>query len=133
MLILSNTIAQTLAPGQAMTFNQIILDSGSAECFRPNSGSVGLKLKNAIYLVSFGANIGATEEGAAQIGVFLNGSALNEMTMISQTAAAGDLNSVSKTTAIRTCCCAPETITVVNNGTTTVNLDNPLLFVKRVA
>ncbi len=133
MLILSNTIAQTLSPGQAMTFNLIILKTGNAECFRLNSGSIGLRCKNAIYEVSLGTDIGATEEGTAQLAINLNGSTLNETIMTSQTAAAGDLNNVSKRTAIPTCCCAPETVTVVNIGTTTVNIDNPLLFVKRVA
>ena len=48
-------------------------------------------------------------------------------------AAAGDVNNVAKTTAVQTCCCGPETVTIVNTGATTVIVENPSLFIKRVA
>ena len=38
MIILSNSVAQTLAPGQSATFDTIILKTGKAECFRRNTG-----------------------------------------------------------------------------------------------
>lgn len=34
---------------------------------------------------------------------------------------------------LRTCCCGPETLTIVNNGETTVVVEQPLLKIKRVA
>lgn len=134
MIILTNTVSQELAPGQSLTFNLKILHTGCAECFREGSGSVILGQRNAIYDIDFSANIGATvAAGAAQLAITSNGSPLVETTMISTTAAVGDLNHVGKHTAIRTCCCGPESVTIVNTGETTVVVENPSLFVRRLA
>ena len=134
MIVLSNSVAQTLGPGQSATFDTIISHTGNAECFRNNSGAVRLRFRSAIYGVSCGANIGATETGEAQLAVCLDGAPLLETTMISQTAAAGDLNSVSRETSVNTCCCDGGAITVVNTGTTTINLGaHPVLRIVRIA
>jgi len=134
MIILSNSIAQTLAPGQSATFDTIVSHTGNAECFRPNSGAVRLRCRNAIYNVHCGANIGATAPGAAQIAVVFDGAPLLETTMISQTTTAGDLNSVNRETFVNTCCCNGGAITVVNTGTTEITIGtNPLLYIGRVA
>ena len=124
MIILTNTASQEVGPGQSLTFDTEILRTGCAECHRINSGAVTLRQQQAIYEVHFSANIGATE---------INGSPLVETTMISATAAVGDVNNVAKDTAIRTCCCGPETLTIANTGETTVVVENPSLYVKRVA
>ena len=136
MIVLSNTIAQTLAPGQSLTFDTVIMHTGCAECYRKNSGSVILRAQNAIYECQFGANIGSdTAASDAQIALELDGSPLLETTMISVTTTAGDLNKVSCDTAVKTCGCGgANSITVVNTGPTTVNIGaNACLFVKRVA
>ena len=134
MIVLSNSVAQTLAPGQSATFDIIVSHTGNAECFRPNSGAVRLRCRNAIYDVEFGTNIGATAPGAAQIAVYFDGAPLLETTMISQTAAAGDLNNVNRRTSVNTFCCNGGAITVVNTGTTEITLGaNPLLYIGRVA
>lgn len=135
MIVLSNTVAQTLAPGQAMTFDTEVLHTGCAECHRNNSGAVIFRANGAIYECKFGANIGSTEVGDAQIALVVNGAPLLETTMIHTTATAGDLNRVSCDTAVKTCCgTGGESVTVVNTGTTTVNVGaNPCLFIKRVA
>ena len=135
MIILSNSIAQTLDPGQSVTFDTVVSKTGCSECFRVGSGVVTLRQQKAIYEIKFGANIGAATAGdAAQLAISINGSPLVEGSMISTTAAAGDLNNVGKDTAIRTCCCGPETCTITNTGTTTVNIDKgPSLFIRRIA
>lgn len=133
MIILTNNASLELAPGQSLTFNTDILHTGCAECHRTGSGAVTLRMQQAIYDVFFKANIGATAPGAAQIAMFLNGSPMPETTMVSTTAAAGDVNNVACETAVRTCCCGPETLTIVNNGETTVVIEQPLLKIKRVA
>lgn len=134
MLILSNSIAQVLNPGQAATFDTIVLKTGCAECFRPNSGAVRLKFKEAMYEVEFGANIGATAEGAAQMAIAFDGGPLLETTIISQTAAAGDLNNVNRETAVKTDCCNPGSLTIINTGETPINIGaNPIFKVKRIA
>lgn len=136
MIVLSNSIAQTLAPGQSLTFDTIILHTGCGECHRPNSGLVNLRAQNGIYEVNFGANIGAeSAAGEAQLNIMLDGSPLGETPMISTNTVAGDLNRVSSTTAVRTCCCGgADAITIANTGTTTITVGaNPCLYVKRVA
>lgn len=134
MIVLSNSVAQTLAPGQSATFDTIVSHTGNAECFRPNSGAVRLRCRNAIYDVEFGANIGTTAPGAAQISVYFDGAPLLETTMISQTAVAGDLNNVNRKTSVNTCCCNGGAITVINTGTTEITIGtNPILYIGRVA
>ena len=136
MIVLSNSNAQTLLPGQSATFNVVVLHTGCAEYYRPNSGTVKLAGRGAIYEVSFSGNVGTTTASdTAQLAIALDGSPLMETTMISTMAAVGDLNNVSSGTYVQTCCCdSANVITVVNTGSTTVNLDaNPLLKIKRNA
>ena len=133
MLILTNDTSLTLGPNQSVTFNLEILHTGCAECHRIGSCAVTLRQQQAIYELHFSANIGAIAPGVAQLAIDINGSPLIATTMVSTTAAAGDVNNVAKDTAIRTCCCGPETCTIVNTGDTTVVVENPSLFIKRVA
>ena len=136
MIVLSNSNAQTLLPGQSATFNVVVLHTGCGECYRPNSGVVNLAGKGSIYEISFGGNIGTETAGdAAQLAIALDNSPLLETTMISTMAAVGDLNNVSRGTYVKTCCCnSANAVTVINTGSTTVNLDaNPLLKIKRNA
>lgn len=131
MISLSNTTAQTLTPGQSITFNTVALHTGCGECHRTNTSSVKLKYKG-IYEVSFSANIGSTVVGVAQLAIQAGGDTLPESTMISTTAAAGDLNNVATTIGVRNCCDDYDRITVTNTGTTTVTIGaNPVLFVSR--
>lgn len=122
MIILSNSIAQTLQPGQSATFDTIVVKTGCAECYRPGSGVVNLRFKDSLYDISFNGNIGATTADAAQLSIAYDNSPMLETTMISQTAAAGDLNNVGASTAVKTMCCDCSAISVVNTGTTVVNL-----------
>lgn len=134
MIILTNTGSPELAPGQSLTFNLVVLHTGRGECFREGSGSVILGQRNAIYDVDFSANIGATvAAGIAQLSIVSNGSPLVETPMISTTTAVGDLNNVGKHTAVKTCCCGPESVTIANTGETTVIVENPSLFIRRLA
>lgn len=133
MIILTNDGSPILAPGQSLTFNIEILHTGNAECHRIGSGAVTMRMLRAIYNVFFKANIGATAPGQANLTMFLNGSPMVETTMLSTTAAAGDLNNVACETGIRTCCCGPETLTIVNNGETTITVEDPLLKIRRTA
>ena len=135
MIILTNSSSLTLGPGQSATFDTVLLHTGCAECFRKGSGTVLLTARNAIYDISAGGNIGATEVGNANLTVFLNGSPMTETSMNSATAAVGDTNSVSRETGVRTCCCGnvSDAIMLTNNGETTIVLENPLLKIRRVA
>lgn len=134
MIVLSNTNVQTIAPGQAITFNTVVMHTGNGECHRPGTSSVKMK-SNGIYEASFRANIGSTTESSvAQITIMLGGEPLPETTAISTTIAAGDVNNVATKTLVKNCCCDYDRLSVVNTGTTTINIgENPLFFIKRVS
>lgn len=134
MIELSNTTAQTLAAGQAITFDKVLLKTGCAECHRANTSSVKL-CSRGTYVVSFGGNIGTdAATTAVQLSIQLGGDTIIGSTMISETAAVGDLNAVAKTVPVRNCCCDYDRITVVNTGTTAVTVGaNSTLFIRRVS
>ena len=134
MIEVSNTTAQTLTTGQAITFDKVIFKTGCGECHRTESNSVKLRA-NGVYEIAFSANIGATTATtAAQLTIQLGGENLNDGTMISTTSAAGDLNNVSKTIGVRNCCGDYDRITVVNTGTASINVGaGASLFIKRVS
>lgn len=134
MIELSNTTAQTIAPGQSLTFDTVILKSGCAETHRANSGIVMLRAKCAIYEVHFAANISATAAGTAQLAISLDGEPLPETTMINSIGTAGDPENAATATLVRTDCGCCGRISVTNTGTTSVIVSaNPALFIKRVA
>lgn len=134
MIELSNTSALTLAPGQALTFDSVLLKGGCVESHRANSSIVTLKAKCAIYEIHFAANIAGTAAGPIQLSIELDGEPLAETTMISTPTAAASANNVATATLIRTdsTCCGR--VAVVNTGTSDVVVSpNAALFVKRVA
>lgn len=134
MIVLSNANAQTIQPGQAITFNAKNLRTGCNECHRENTGSVKMRAAG-IYVVSFSGNIGgATAATPVQLSIQIGGETLPETTMISVPAAANDLNNVSTTTILRNCCGDYDRLTVVNTGTVPVIVDaNTAFAVRRVA
>lgn len=132
MLLLSNTAAQILQPGQTITFNNIISHTGCAECFRNNTGAVGLRARG-IYEVSFHGNITSTATGEAQLAIALGSSPLLETTMTESIATAGNIANVGAETLINNCCGAFDgTLTVTNTGTIPVTVAaNPSFLIAR--
>lgn len=120
MIELTNTAAQTLAPGQALIFDEVLLHRGCSECHRRNTASVKLR-SNGVYTVSFSGNIdGATADAPVQLAFSLgDGAILPETTMIS---AATGVNNVAKTAPVTNCCGDYDRISVVNNGTVPVTV-----------
>lgn len=134
MIILTNSTSLTLGPGQSATFDTVIMHTGCAECHRNGSGAVTLNMKNAIYEIAAGGNIGATTAGEnANLTIFIDGSPLSETEMNHATAAVGDVNNVFRSTFVPTCCYGVAVATVRNNGESTIVLENPILKIKRVA
>lgn len=133
MIVVSNTTAQTIRPGQAITFDSVVLQSGCAESHRGKSSSVTLR-RVGVYEVHFTGNIGAaTTAGAVRLAVQMDGDTLQETTMISTPAAVNTFANVSSATIVRNCDCSNNLITVVNTGTLPVAVaPNSGLFVKRV-
>lgn len=134
MIILSNTIAQTLNPGQSLTFDNTIMHTGcNAECHRNGSAGVTLS-KQGIYEINVKLNVAPTAEGSAEMAVMAGGGQLPETTMISTPAAANDVNTVFCATAFKPCGCCGEMLTIQNIGTVPVTVSpNSTLFIKRIA
>lgn len=133
MITVSNTTEQTLAPGQSITFDLVTFRSGcGAEYHRSGSGSIVLKCLGGTYNIDFSTNVGATAQGVAQLSVMLDGEALIGGTMISTTAAAGDLNNVAKP-GLKVRNSGGNRVSITNTGTTTVTIPakSALLSVKR--
>lgn len=134
MIELSNTAAQTIAPGQSLTFDTVLLKTGCAEAHRTSSGIITLKANCAVYEIHFAANISATTAGTAQLAISLDGEPLLETTMINSIGTAGDPENAATATLVKTGCGCCGKISVTNTGTTSVIVSpNPALFVKRVA
>lgn len=134
MIELSNTAAQTIAPGQSLTFDTVLLKTGCAEAHRNNSGIVTLKADCAVYEIHFAANISATAAGTAQLAISLDGEPLVETTMINTISTAGDPDNAATATLVKTGCGCCGKISVTNTGATSVIVSaSPALFVKRVA
>lgn len=139
MIVVSNTAAVVLTPGQALTFNDLIWKSGCAESFR-NAGS-SVRIAEGVYEIAFNGNVtNADAATAVQLNLAIDGSILPETTMISTPNAINAINNVSASTVIgnRGGCCnlnpGSVSLTVVNSGTTNVTIaPNSKLSVKRVA
>lgn len=128
MIELTNTVAQTIQPGQSVTFNTVVLHTGCGECYRRNTPSVKLRA-NGIYEVSFSGNISGTTAGTpVQLAIALGGIALPETVMVSTPAAANAFNNVSTGTFVQNTCGDYDRVTVVNTGTVPVLLSANMNF-----
>lgn len=121
MIVLSNTAAQTLQPGQALVFDRVVSRSGCGECHRANGNSVKLCRKNVTYDVSMSANIRGTAVGSVvDIGLALGTDILRETVMESTTPSITGFNNVATRTYLKNCCCDFDRLSLVNVGTTPV-------------
>ena len=135
MIVLSNSVEQTVQPNQIVTFDTVVQHTGCAECHRLNTGLVTMRAKGAIYEVHFNANVsGETAATPVQLALAETGAALPETLMISTPAAVGDFNNVGAATLVKNCCCECDRISVINNGTEPITVSaGCCLFVQRVA
>lgn len=121
MILLSNTTAQTLAPGQALSFDKVRKSRRGCECHNSQAPTSVKLCSQGNYEVSFSANItNPTGTDPVQIAIALGGEPLAETYMNSVPGAAGDLNNVAKTTFVQNCCCDLDRLTVINTGTVPV-------------
>ena len=133
MTVLSNTTAQTLQPGQSITFDVIVLKTGDAECFRYGTSAIKMKT-NGVYEVVFRGNVAAlTAATTVNLAIQLGGDTLPETTMTATSSAAGDVNNISGGTKVKNSCCDYDRLTVTNIGTVpAVVAANSCFDVKRV-
>lgn len=116
MVVLSNSTEQTVEPGQSITFDKLIVEAGCGETAR-SGGPLGLKFGDAIYELSFNANVTGTTTDPVQLAISVGGSPLPETTSIYTPAAANAVGNVSGSTYVRTRCGLSNQVTVTNNGT----------------
>ena len=114
MVVLSNTTAQTLQPGQAITFDRLVTHSGCRECAR-SGGPVSLR-SCGTYRVAFHGNVtGATAAAPVELSIAVGGAPLAETEMIYTPAAADAVGNVGAETYVGTCG-SGNNVTVVNTG-----------------
>lgn len=134
MVKIINTAVQTVQPGQAVTFNQLVEKTGCGECYAPGSNSIKLRGGcNSVYTVGFGANVSSATAGTAvQLSIALGGVVIPETTAQSTPAAADTFNNIFRAIPIRLCCGDYDRITLINSGTAPITIGpNVVLFVKR--
>lgn len=122
MIELTNSAAQTVQPGAAVTFDRVLKHTGNAECFNPRiPNSVKLTGRGGLYRVSFGGNIsGDTADVSIQLAIAQGPVVLPETVMESTPSVANAYNSVGRSTYVSNDCCDFERIMVVNTGTVPV-------------
>lgn len=130
MIVLSNLTAQTIQPGQAVTFDRVVLKSGNCECYNAQlPKSVKLR-SNGIWSLGFSGNVASPTAGAAmQLAIAVGNQPLVETAMNSTPSTANVLNNISTETRFRVCCSDLDRISVVNTGAVPVVLAPNSAFV----
>lgn len=133
MIVLCNTTAQTLKPGESLIFDNTVIQSGSAEHHADNSASV-LMLKPGMYEIHFTGNVaGVTDESTMMLGVRVGSNTLLETTMMNTACLKECYSNVASATIVR-CETKGMDIGVTNIGTTPITIaPHSSIFVKRVA
>lgn len=123
MIVLSTMTAQTLQPGQSITFEVTNLHCGNRESHRQGSSAIKLRMAG-IYDVRFQGSITAPVAGDIQLAVQLGGETLNE-TLMTQTVSLANtqFKNVSASTYVKNQCGDYDRITVTNVGTTDVTIN----------
>lgn len=131
MIVLSNLTAQTIQPGQAVTFDNVILWTGNCECYSKQlPKSVKLKAKGGTYSLGFSGNVASPTAGAAmQLAIAIGGQPLIETAMNSTPSTANVLNNISTETRFSNCCCDADRVSVINTGAVPVVLAPNSAFV----
>lgn len=134
MVVLKNTTAQTLQPGQSITFDDLVTWSGNGECAR-SGGPVGLRFSGATYKLYFKAIVtGATAADPVQLSIALGGAALPETNAVYTPAAANAVGTISAETYAKTCVGLNNSVTVTNSGSFPIIVQpNSMLSVIRTA
>lgn len=137
MIEVTNLTAQTLQPGQAITFNNVLHHSGCWECYSKQiPTSVKLKAPRcAQYQVEFSGNVSSATAGSAmQLAIAIGGQPLIETAMNSTPSTANVLNNIGTGTYIVMDCAELDRVSVVNTGAVPVTLaPNANLRIRRVA
>lgn len=123
MIVLSNLSAQTIQPGQSVTFDKVILKTGNCECYNSQLPK-SVKLKGqGVYKLGYSANVASPTAGAAmQLAIAVSGQPIVETAMNSTPSTANVLNNISTETRFRVCCSDMDRVSVLNTGAVPVVL-----------
>lgn len=122
MIELTNTTAQTIQPGGAVTFDKVLLKTGCGECFNAMLPTSVKLRSNSIYDVEFNGNITGAANAILQLAIAVANRPMPQTVMNAVPAAADNLVNVSAGTYVKDCCCDLDRISIVNSGTTPVTI-----------
>lgn len=133
MIVLCNTTAQTLKPGESLIFDNTVIQSGCAEYHSDRSSSV-LILKPGMYEIHFTGNIaGVEDESTLRLGIRVGSNTLSETTMMKTVCHKEHYSNVAAATIVR-CETKGKDIGVTNIGAAPIVIaPHSSIFVKRVA
>lgn len=130
MIVLSNLTAQEIQPGQAVTFDKVIMSSGCGECYNRQLPKTVKMRARGIYELAFSGNVtSATAGDALQLAIAVEGEPLVETAMNRTVVAANALENISTETRFRNCCPDTNRLSVINTGTVAVTLAPNSAFV----
>lgn len=122
MIELSNTVAQTLLPGQSLSFDKVVMKTGCGECFNSQVPTSVKLCGKGVYNLEFSGNVTASAAATPVIlALTVGGTEIPQTRMNASPATAGTLVNVSAGTLFSNCCCDLDRISVTNVGT------NPLV------
>lgn len=133
MIVLSNTTAQTLKPGESLIFDNTVIQSGCAEYHSDHSASV-LILKPGMYEIHFTGNVaGIEDESTLRLGIRVGSNTLSETTMMKTVCHKEHYSNVAAATIVRFETKGKD-IGVTNIGAVPIAIaPHSSIFVKRVA
>lgn len=133
MIVLSNTTAQTLTPGESLIFDNTVIQSGCAEHHSDHSSSV-LILKPGMYEIHFTGNVaGIEDDSTTKVAVRVGPNTLSETTMMKTVCRKEYYSNVAAATIVR-CETKGMDIGVTNIGAAPIVIaPHSSIFVKRVA
>lgn len=133
MIVLCNTTAQTLKPGESLIFDNTVIQSGCAEYHSDHSSSV-LMLKPGMYEIHFTGNVaGIEDDSTTKVAVRVGPNTLSETTMMKTVRFKEHYSNVAAATIVR-CGAKGMDIGVANIGAAPVVIaPQSSIFVKRVA
>lgn len=146
MIVLSNTASEVIPAGGTVTFDISVLHTGcdangcgGSEYHRQNSGTVRLRGKSrscpSIFDVFFKGNVTTNTAGTdLQLAITIDGTPLNETTMVTTVGMANSWKNMAAMTALKVRPGTDVSLSVTNTGTVPVTLGaNSTLYIRRIA
>lgn len=123
MIVLTNTNAVVIQPGEVVPFNKVIFRTKCGECWNHQLPSRVKLRQGGVYSLGFSGNVtSSTAAVQLQLAIAVAGVPLVETAMNSVPAAPNDLNNISTETRYGVGCADADVVTVMNTGTEPVTL-----------